>query len=437
MKPYFRLHALDLCLCALLSFSLGANVFAGYDSPDVKTTSLPVIALVAMGMTLLLFLIGYNHKTAVAGGIAGGALLIVTFLLLRSSGVFGDTETMDTHPALFWIVMVLVPCICYLLSRSRIGAGVLLLSGALMAAAFGFLEYPLWPVCYLLFLLSAVLMLLYRVYRRSLLRADAGRTKPMRYAAQSLLLVLLTMGVAGGVYFGVIRPLDPPTRELKLVTRLQSLEILEKLGVSRKTEIPSEHRTTQTRNDVNQSSRDDSLENQAQQPQPEQEAPPDQQEQVLVPPQSAPARAISYLANSPGLLILLLCLALLLLALPFVLRVLRRRRWEAKLAGKSPRDQCMTLFAYLTKRLRYAGFRRPQGVTLQEYVSRNAEALSDFSVDGCDLMALTDAYQKAYYGCQPLDETQVAAFWTVYRGFRRNLRRKMGGFSYCLRLFWI
>ncbi len=435
MKDYYRNHLWDILFCFLMSAGLALNVFAGYDSSDARTQSILPIALVCAVCILILFAAGYNRQTMLAGIAAAVIFIIGVLLIVRSAGVFRGESSIDDNPALFWMVTIAVSAICYLLSRWRIGILVLMVAGAVMTAAFCFLEYPVHLPGYLVFFASVILVYLYRVYDISLLASYTGNVRYTRYAAQSTALVLVVALAAGGIYAGIIRPLDLPTQELKLITRLESLEILQKVGISTRTEIPNED--NKTNNENNKKDRTNQQDQEEQEESPKEEKDETQQGDIQQNTQKEKARAVNYRQDHTLRNILLALLAVLIIVSPFVLRILLRRRWEQKVKDAGPTQGAVMIYQYLTKKMKYAGFRRPEEVTLLAYARGQRRAMKSFAAGSVDMMHLTRTYQEIIYGYREIDEVEFGRFWKFYEGFRENMKKKLGRARYALYFFLI
>ncbi len=432
LKEYYTDHLWDLVCCWLLSTGLTLNVFAGYDSPDPKIASLPLIVLLCAVLTVLLFLAGFNKKTVIAGIGTGVFLVLAALIYVRSTGVLAGDGHIDDSPALFWMVIVGTTAACYLLSRWRIGTAVLLVIGVILTAAFCFLEYPVHLVGFLMFIAGTIVIFMYRVYSLSLLKAYTGNVRFHRFGAQSAALALAVMILAGGIYQGIIVPLDPPTQELKLITVLQSFDILEKLGVSKKTEMPWDENQTQLENEEEQTSNEQTEEEDTS---PQEEMDEDLKGDIDRETSKTNAMGIRYDQSKMPLYILLFLLLAALLAAPFVIKRLLRKRWEERVKAAGPTEGSLMIFDYLMKKLRYAGFTKPDSVTLSAYMEGQQEALTPYATEQAGIPDLARDYQRVIYGYRALDDQSFSRFWSVYESFRGNLKKKIGVFRYALRFF--
>lgn len=434
IRQYYIDHIWDMLCCWILSAGLALNVFAGYDSPDPKVGSLPLTFLFCALLTVVLFAAGFNKKTTIAGIGAAVILLLAAVMAVRSSGALGEDALIDNNPALFWMVIIGTAAACYLLSRWRIGTVILLVAGVILTAAFCFLEYPVHLLGFLMFIAGTIVIFLYRVYNISLLSAYTGKVGFQRFGAQSMAMVMAVMLLAGGIYQGIIVPLDPPTQDLKLITVLQSFDIMEKLGVSRKTEMPLQDNMTELENDDVETSNEKTEEDESS---PQQETDNTLEGEIERETEKTNAMGIKYDQSRKGLYVLLILLMISLLASPFAAKRWLRKRWEEKVKAAGPTEGSLLIFEYLMKKLRYAGFTRPDSVTLAAYMEGQKEALQAYATEQADVPALAQDYQRVIYGYRALDEQSFAGFWSVYEAFRGNLRKKIGTLRYALRFFML
>ena len=112
-----------------------------------------------------------------------------------------------------------------------VGPLVLMIAGILICAMAHFLQFPI-PIWTLpVFLVSSACLLMYRVFAASAESTSLRGAGGAQYMRQTAALCMAALLMAGGAYYGIVRPLDPPTQELKLVTALRSMELMQVLGV--------------------------------------------------------------------------------------------------------------------------------------------------------------------------------------------------------------
>ncbi|MGI6205423.1 MAG: hypothetical protein ACOYJI_02160 [Anaerovoracaceae bacterium] len=434
MTSYFKNHIWDMICCFLLSTGLAINVFAGYDSSDSKTTSFAAIAAVCAVCVVLLFIAGYNKATTIAGIITAVVLVVAALVIVRSFHASTGSKV-DKNPMLFWIVTIAVSAVCYLMTRWRISTILLLIGSCIMMAAFGFLKYPVNFRGYILFFCALVVMFMLRVYENSAVTAYTGSVRFGRYTIQSIAMILVITLAAGGIYAGIIKPLNPKTHELKLITKLESLEILQKVGISKRTEVPQQQNQTNNENDQTQNT--NQKQDQDDTTSPQQNRDENQQGDIEQQTQTEEGQAVNYHQDRTWLYVLLAVLIALALAAPFVIRHLLHKRWENKVHEAGPTDGAVMIYQWLTSKLKYAGFTRPPDVSLNKYMRSQRRAMKSFAVGSVDMYSLTRSYEEIVYGYRKLDDVEFSRFWKVYEAFRENMKKKIGRFKYALHYFVI
>lgn len=433
MRTYYKNHIWDMVICLIMSVSLSYVAFAGYEINDPKARSLVWIGLICAVSVLVVFTAGYNRRTVIIGIGIGLAAAVAVLILVR--GFHSTGGRIDKNPALFWMITIGVSALCYILTRWRLTIVILMVGGAIMSAAFGFLKYPINMWAYLLFMAAVIIMFLYRVYDISLLGSYTGSVRYGRYTAQAAAFTLVIALAAGGIFAGIIVPLKPPVHPLKLITKLESLQVLQKVGVSRETEVPDQQKQTQQKNDQNENT--DQKQDQDQNTKAQNEKDENQQGDLQQQTRKEKTRAVNYHQSHVWVYVLIAVLTALACASPFVVRHMLNKRWENKVQAADPADGAVMIYDWLMRKMKYAGFTRPEGVTLLRYMRGQKRAMKDFAVGSVSMLTLTRMYQEVIYGCRELSPEEFRRFWRVYKAFRSNLKERLGKFKYALRFFFI
>ena len=234
MKKYFEQHFLDFILCFLISSGLSTNVFAGYDMHDPWSRNL----FAASGAALLVmaaFFAAHHSRIGVRISIpVTTAALIAAVAALYYTGAFSGAEPIDGNPILFWIIVIAVSTAVFWTARTRAGIIILFLGGTLMTAAFDLLKYPVSIRGYFVFIAGTFALFLCRVHSRSMSHSGTGNINSGAYFIQPIVISLIAILLAGGVYYGVVKPFAPPADEIELAQKLMSMQILEDAGISSK-----------------------------------------------------------------------------------------------------------------------------------------------------------------------------------------------------------
>jgi hypothetical protein len=151
---------------------------------------------------------------------------------------------------------------------------------------------------------------------------------------------------------------------------------------------------------------------------------------------SSSALAVTFHKNA-GKLRIAAVSAFLLLVAAIIIKKIHRKKWYARLLSEIKEDGAMELYLYFAEKLRKAGFKRPDESTLLEYAVNSKDALDRFTVEEVSFLGLTRIYLSILYGYRTITDEEYEYFLTFYKGFHRNLRRKMGNFRYCAKYFMI
>jgi hypothetical protein len=329
---------------------------------------------------------------------------------------------------LYLLLEIVGSLVTFFLCRSRLGTLVLLLVGTLLISGAAFLQFPTPAWCILVFSLSCGAMLLYRVYLWGTKQAVLGKIRVRRYVRQLLLLVLCCGVLAGGIFYLVIRPLNPPTQELRLITQLQSMEILERLGVSSVKTVLDPTLSA----DVPPEDTEYDKETAQQETQ--------EQEELLEAPETQPeteeaaAEAVNYDLSKKSLLWLLLLIPLGVILL-FVGRVLYKRHWHKWVQALPGEEAVVQYYQGFQKRLGKIGLGRTEFHTLREYAEEIAYQMEAFQVGEITFAQLTGVYEAVIYGGAVPTEEELEQFGAFYGQFYKNLRREVGTVKYYLQVF--
>jgi hypothetical protein len=426
MRQYLKYRAADFLLLSCIAASLVFSVCTGFLLEDGLSSSPPVVFLLTALLEGSFFLFAYQRSTRVLGVLVGIALVVMAMVYARA---FHPMEN-ETENSLFVYLLleVLVSLIAFFLCRSRLGTLVLLLVGSLLISGAAFLQFPTPMWCMLVFPLSCGGMLLYRVYLWGTRQAVLGKIRVGRYLRQMLLLVLCCGALAGGIFYLVIRPLNPPTQELRLITQLQSMELLERLGVSSVKTVLDPTLSADTPPERTEYD-NETAQQQEDQQQDLLEAPETQPEQ-----EEASAEAVNYDLSSRNLWWLLGLIPLAIVCV-FVGRVLYKRHWHKQIQ-KLPREDTVVLYYhFFQKRFQKIGLGRTKFHTLREYAEETAYKMEAFQVEKVTFAQLTGVYEAVIYGGAVPTEDELGQFEAFYKQFYKNLRREIGTVKYYLQVF--
>mgnify|MGYP000956897744 FL=1 len=420
MKKYIGEYLGDFILCILIGTGLALNVFAGYEMTDPWSGHLWAVAGMVTAVMVLLFAAYYKRILLVISFIAEAAALIAAIIILQKMGVFTASKTIDQNPLLFWIIVISTSVLVFWAARSRAGIIILFLAGTIMTAAFDFLQFPVCQGGYLAFVFGAFVLLLYRIYCISFRHSDKVQAAFSRYFVQSLIISLAALMLAGGVYYGLVKPTSPPTDQLKLTAQLMSMDIVRKAGISSVTVIPA-----------NEMVREVQKENQS-----KDHNEPEKEEKIVQGQNPMTTKKVTFPLPSNFIWMTAVSIIVLLI-LAMIIKLLGRKRWYRALLQQSKEDSALELYNYFLKKIRKTGCGRPDGHTLLEYAYGLQTKLEPYAVGDANFLSLTQIYTKILYGCQNISEDEWELFIDFYKELNHNLKKEMGSLRYLVHLFSI
>lgn len=443
MKRYLSNRVWDWILCACMATGLVFHVYSGFVLDDPLSSNALYVALfmaVAMGVMLLA---SYSKKTVIAGIVIGAALLLAALAYGRAHGVLRSGSSGSFFIALS--VTVLIAVLVWLACRTRAGTMVLLLAGNVIIAGSYLLQFPIKRWCFLLFLFSSIMMYWYRYYMLSMHQVKSGNVRIPRYMLQTFLVCLVAFALAGGTYYGVIRPLAPPTQKLKLYEVLKQMKIMSVTGVYTVTKIQDEDkRSSQTPETKTLNGNKD---NNAEKEKKSGSGTngngsggnetikggdkADQKPQVTM---KQAAQKVYYNIHWWYIPWVWILLAAVIIA-AFLFRYMLIRRWEKSIQSASFENQVINYYLFFIKGIQIAGYGRPESYTLPQYAVSMEHTLEEFADKEATFPFLTDIYIRTLYGKETVSEEEAALFERFYRKFRKALRKEMGVLKYLINLF--
>lgn len=438
MRGERRYLIYDWILCTLISCGLAVNILSGFDMDEARGARLAGLIAVCAVMCLIFTLASRTRRTQVTG-IITGILVIVLLSAVASLRVLkGDASEGGTQ--VFLTVIIVTALGVFLVCRSRAGIICMFVLGNLIHASAAFLQFPKQDWAYVVFLAAAVAMFFYRVYVISLLKAHTGKVRFGHFMRQDAAMCLLALAVASAIFAGVVKPLDPPTEDLKLIQKLLSFEPLNMIGVASTKYVPdpgllskAETRDNQKTNEMDDAAAEeeqagDDMETDANGPD---TLAGDAIETGVDDTQNA--MAVSY--DPPVYWQAYFIIAAAAVFLLILMRKLQRKRWLAALDGMSHTEGVINMFPLFLYGLQKAGLRRSGNLTLSEFVNLNGSQLVKYEDEKVKFARLAGIYEKAYYGRAPVSDEEYAEFKAYYRVFHKKIRKARGWFRYIFLYF--
>lgn len=429
MRQYVRLHAWDFLLTVLIAIGMHLNTFSAFMIRESYMTNYLLVAVVTTLVMAVMFVIGYNKRNTIIGGAGWAVFLIGWIIYLRANDLINLEDGADETIPAFWSIVLFGSALIYLLTRSRkilFGTAPI---GLLFCAAFKFLEYPVSVPGLFILIIAIILEILYLVYKDSLLTADYGNYTIRHFLEQSIAIVTVVVMLSSGVFYGIVKPLDPPTRDLKLITKLMSFDILELLGVA----------STQEVKDPNQGDEDQDEEEPPEEKEEEkddEENEQDEEENKQESDEKISAQTMSY--NEKDYTVYwVTALIILLLAAPFVIKYVLRSRRRRRLNGLDASNQAAFVYDFFLDRLKKLGVGKADSQTILEYAEQQEGVLESFTAeDGTTFEEMTELYNYHLYSKLPIKTEDAAKFVAMYDSFYKNAKAFVGTWRY-IRKFWV
>lgn len=438
MKQYWKNYVWEYLMCVVAASMLLLNTAQGFYIPDKLADNILVAVAACAVLMLLFFMGGYNKVSMVLVPVITGALTVLCFLLLRAKGVdIVDVEGSETAFYIYWFAFAVICIAVYLCSRFRLGIAVLFWAGCCASGILLFLEYQVFAWAGMVFAGSCIVLFLLRQYRAQALNSSTAQPNFFRFFQSGFLVVLVAALLSCGVFFAVIRSLDPPTVELKFLERYLAFNIIEHTGISDNYQIENEEEYTNqednTLDNTDETEEGDTPISQDDDTPEEIERQDD--DEARQPPGQTELSAVSYTLTPLIVVILWGVVIILILILPPLLRIwLRKRRMKA-FEAMEPKMQIQELYCFYLKKFRHIGWKKRSGETPLEFMDRGGGALERYLAGTCGLECLTDTFMEARYGGSAPTEATCAECREIYGLFLKNCKRQMGTVRYLLKFY--
>lgn len=438
MKQYWKNYVWEYLMCVAAASMLLLNTAQGFYIPDRLADNI-LLAVAACAVLMLLFFVGgYNKVSMVLVPVFTGAAVVLLFFLLRAKGVdIVDEEGSETAFYIYWFAFAVVCIAVYLCARFRFGVVILFLTGCCVSGILQFLEYPVFAWAGMIFAGACIVLFLLRQYRVQAMNSSTAAPNFRRFFQSAFVLVLAAAIVSCGVFFAVIRPLDPPTVDLKFLERYLAFNIIEHTGISDHYQIQDEEQYTDETDDTIDDTEeieegDTPLSQDKDTPYDDIQKEPDNTTQ---PPGQTQLSAVSYTVTPLLRIILWYVLILLVLILPPVLRIWLRKRRMRMFEAMEPAKQVQELYRFYIKKFRHIGWKKRSSETPLEFAGRSGGALERYLSGSCGIDRLTDAFMGTRYGGGVPTDAVCAECREVYGIFLKNCKKQMGKVRYLLKFY--
>ena len=433
----FLIKALpDYLLCACLTTGTALGICSGFLLEDPISGNGAAILGISLLLQLLLTAISFRPVLRVLGICAGVVLAGGTAFWAQA---FHPMESESENSLfIFILIEIITAVLVFLLTRTRPGTAALFILGTIIQAGAKFLAWPVPLWSFLLFEFCVAAMYFYRTFRVAYTRSDMGKSGGRSFAAQLLVTCLAGLLAASLIFAGIVKPLNPPVRDLKLITQLRSMDLFEVLGIYNvETVLDPDLTSSKDSSDMENGNQKGDQEEDSDDGSSDDENLPgadEEQEGNTNASFHQLLEAIWYDFSS-GAWILVLAAVILLITAAVLSPAARRRLWLKRLQLMSEEDQAAAYYSFFLKKLSRAGIKKPENQTLREFSSASAHALSAYDADEVTFGDLTSLYEKVLYGHSRIEESELEMFRKFYSMFHKNMRQEIGSFKYLLKWF--
>ena len=437
---YLREHAAEMVLFAIMAAALSATMAECFfiDSASPATVGLLLGCVVVL--TCACYAAASSRKAVLIGIPAIVGAVVVAYIVLSFATPVQLFEDSYSNPVFMFHVAVLITLLLFLCTRRTPLFIAAFIIGAFLCSAVQFLysqNHVLEAVAYLA-AGAAIVML-----RRGIAGDGAvlsGVAKRLGAPLAALAVALVALGAACLVFFLVIAPLNPPARELKLITERYALEEVHVSGLTDILHTPDKNQDSRNRDDETKKTNqtDGSTDDAQGQGSPE----PNGDDQSLGGGMSALgdvlSRALKYLQDNWIAVVLVF---LLVLVVAYVLCVLLRRwlrkRALGRLGALGPAGEAAGIYRYVCRGYELCGVYSRGSATPSELAANNQAATTAFENGAMpvDFRELTCTFERVVYGGQVPQEAELEQLRGYYRGFPACALRHAGRFKY-IRLFF-
>ncbi len=437
IRNYIRHSLPDFLLCLLITAGLAIHVYQGFYLPQALSTDVLRTLLVAAAADALLFLAAYSRRSALTGVLVGVLAIGAAIVLLQMTGLLTlEGENAEANGGWWYFLTVFCALLVFLLTRTPAGTALLFGGGAVVLAMLDLLQYDCYPLGLLAFLWGCGVMYLYKCYRRNVLRSSTIKNAFSSVLCCSMVLATLGMVLSGALWWGVVRPLDPPTREIKLINKIMSLEVLEVLGISQTVEVMDFDAQSNVEDEdisrlTSQTGDSQELPEQVETRREEGdtadgEAP---ESAALERDESEAATEVTYTRDDvlraaiSGAVVL----ALLLAAAIWLWRR-RRKNWFRRLGRLGAEGRVIYLYGWFLKKFPLLGLPQSGADTPYDYAARVERQTRFLTVaPDADWHAVTELFVQTYFGGQPVPADGERMLERFCGAFHKNCRHALGG----------
>ena len=431
-----RYEIWDYILCALLTFAASQTICYGFFvKPSVISSVFPVLAAAAI-ITAVLFAVKYNRRSMVTGIIA--IVIIVGIIFTVSSAKGGGLLTdKESNPFLFIVITFLTSTGVVLLSRTRTGICIIFAAVSIIFAGIWFLYEKGNAVYLITALIASGILLAYRTYEVNASKYHTVRFRTGQLILVSLAVMLIITAVGCGIFYGIVKPIDPDTKELKLITNRMAFEVIEKTGIARTTTSYDPDMTgskDNNRDKLGADNKDKDKKDDKEKDHNEKKESNNAFADLLKTTGAKLWYLISYVfRNIPVWLYPVIAAVAIALAI-YIKKLLRKRRF-CRMCEGSRGEAVIAMYNFYLRSFRKMGIARNSRETPFEFARTKTTALSGFRYEDTDFSTLTEIYVKAGYGNMPVSDEEYNCYFNFYQDFYKCCLNHLGKIKYIFKFF--
>jgi hypothetical protein len=405
--------------------------FLGFYIMPSQQNDVQMLTAIVVLLTAALWFVSFGKKTMIGGIIGFVAAVVAAFLYLRSKGellrAFTDSKD-STNPYLYFIICFVVAVGVWLLAASRRGTFVLLVLGIVVEAVIHFLYHDNQILWLLLFLCGCVINLALQNYRINVMRTDGVKLNFAATAAVACICAIVVALAGGAVFYGVVRPLNPPTKKLYLLEKDMTDTIVDRMGLAKPLKVlDPDLITDETQEDAQaQGSADNTSKKNDSGSETEESAPQDNAITKLADDAEDEALdPVRYPLPQKHWWIPLIVVAAIIVA-AIVLKLLSRRWWLSSVQKKPRQEQISKMYHLYLRKFRWIKEGKNREETPYEYAARSQEKLASLAIPETDFAGLTDIFVRSGYGREEISDEEYEKYLAFYKNLPGKLRQYLG-----------
>lgn len=436
MGRYIKYSIPDFLLCLLMAVGISVNVYQGFYLPEALSVDFLRCAAVAAAVLVFLFWAKYSNRTVVLGIIAGVLLAAAAIVVLYMAGIpLTETEDAEANSALWYMLTIGITLGVFLLARTPAGTLVLIVVGTLIEGLIKVMLYDFYLWAFIMFAAACLVTYVYKRYRKNIFRSDSRKVAFFPMIGYSLAMIAASIGIATGIWFAVLADYDLPALDIRLITRIVSLEILEKMGISEKLEILDRDLFSSLvdEDDVVYSDQtgdeDEEIPDEEQRSEDEDTNGEDTSRDQEILNENIFFRSINYLKNNISEIlasVFFWILIVLIIAAVIFFFATRRKRWWKKMLKIPPKERAEYLYNWCLVRFKRLGIPVRGNRTPNEYADYIKDRTGFLNSDEANWQDVTDLMVKVCYADEIPDEANEKMLESFFTSFHRNCKKRLG-----------